>query len=221
MALRQHGFSLVEVIVALSLMSLLLASLYSAFGAVARTNTTTSSMQRDTQDRRLSLSALRALIANAVPLTEGRSDRAQVLFDGDRSSVRFVSHLPAHAGGGGLQFAEIAVEQGTRGDRERALVLKYRAAEPRLPFDVPPTDAGWSTEPLLADVDRVEIEYFGADDERSAPRWRDSWQDSERLPRLIRLGVEADETWPDVVVALRADVSEVMPYWHRDTEQQR
>ena len=85
MVRRQHGFSLVEVIVALSLMSLLLASLYSAFGAVARTNTAASSVQRDTRDRRLGVNALRALIANAVPLTERRNDRTQVLFDGDRS----------------------------------------------------------------------------------------------------------------------------------------
>ena len=221
MALRQHGFSLVEAIVALSLTSLLLASLYSAFGAVGRTNATASSVQRDTQDRRLALNALRALIENTVPLTERRNDRTQVLLEGDRSSVRFVTHLPAHAGGCGLQFVEIGTEDELRGERRRTLTLRFRAAWPDVPFDAPATDEGWSSELLLEDVERVDLEYFGSDDDRSAPSWRDSWQASESLPKLIRLSVTADETWPDLVVPLRAEVSEAMPYWHRDTERLR
>ena len=151
MVRRQHGFSLVEVIVALSLMSLLLASLYSAFGAVARTNTAASSVQRDTRDRRLGLNALRALIANAVPLTERRNDRTQVLFDGDRSIVRFVTHLPAHAGGGGLQFVEIGARDERYGERRRSLTLRFREAWPDVPFDAPSTDESWSSELLLED----------------------------------------------------------------------
>jgi general secretion pathway protein J len=218
MARHQHGFSLVEVIVALSLTSLLLASLYSAFGVVGRTNVTASSMQRYTQDRRLALDALRTLIANAVPLTEQHRDRAQVLFEGDRSSLRFVTHLPAHAGGGGLQFVEIRAEDELRGKRRRALTLKFRPAWPTVPFDTPSTDENWSSELVLDDIERVDLEYFGSDDDRTAPSWRVSWQAAEGLPKLVRLSVTADEAWPDLVVPLRAEVSESMPYWHRDMD---
>ena len=221
MARHQHGFSLVEVLVALSLTSLLLTSLYSAFGAVARTNTTASKVQRGTQDQRLVSRALHALIANAVPLTEPRNDRAHVLFEGDRSSVRFVTHLPAHAGGGGLYFAEIRAEGEFRGERLRPLTLRFRAAWPTVPFDVPSTETEWSNEVLLEDVESVELEYFGSDDDRRAPSWRYSWQSRERLPKLVRIVVTANEPWPDLVVPLRAQVSEAMPYWHRDTARVR
>jgi prepilin-type N-terminal cleavage/methylation domain-containing protein len=221
MARLQHGFSLVEAIVALSVTSLLLAGLYSVFGVVARTNTSAAIVQRDTEDRRLAMNALRTLIANAVPLTERRNERALVLFEGDRTSVRFVTHLPAHAGGGGLQFVEIRTEDQWPGERRRSLTLKFRAASPSVPFDTPRTDQNWSSERLLEDVERVELEYFGSDDDRSAPSWRDSWRAGESLPKLIRVSVAANQAWPDLVVPLRAEVSEAMPYWHRDIEQVR
>jgi general secretion pathway protein J len=217
MARRQRGFSLVEVLVALSLTSLLLTGLYSAFGTVARTSAAASKVQRATQDRRLVTSALRSLLANAVPLTERRGDRTLALFEGDRARARFVSHLPAHAGGGGLYFTEIAVETQLRG--ERSLTLQFRPAWPTVPFDAPTTAPEWSTEVLIEDVESVEIEYLGADDARSVKSWRNSWREMEELPRLVRLVVKANEDWPDLVVPLRAEVSEAMPYWHRDTAQ--
>jgi general secretion pathway protein J len=214
MARPQRGFSLVEVLVALSLTSLLLASLYSALAASGRTVTSTSKAQRITNDQRLISTALRAVIANAVPMTERRADRPLVLFDGHRSSLRLVSHLPAHAGGGGLQFVEIGAKDMLLG--QRSLMLWFRNAWPSVAFETPTHELGWESEALLLKVERLEFEYFGSDDDRGAPNWRDSWRSSERLPTLIRVAVTADEAWPDLVVPLHTEVSEAMPYWHRD-----
>lgn len=211
---RQRGFSLFEVLVALSLTSLLLLSLYSTLAVVGRSNRAVAAAQRETQDRRLVSAALRSLLAQAVPLTERRDERTHVLFAGTPSSVRWVTHLPSHAGGGGLQFVEIRADAGRLG-RRNSLRLAFRAAWPETRFDTPATDGGWAEESLLVDVDGVELEYFGAESPGSKPRWHDTWA-GEDLPQLVRLVITGDDAWPPLVAPLRARVSEAMPNWYRE-----
>ena len=215
---HQQAFSLIEVLVVVSIASLLVLGLQGALASIGRASTTVMAVQRNAEDQRLVLNTLRDLLANSVPLIERRDDRVEVLFDGDKIGARFVTHLPAHASGGGLQFVEIRAEDLSASRRSSRLTLFFRAAWPETAFDIALTDAGWSREALVVDVDDVEFQYFGSPDGRSRAAWHDTWRLRERLPQLIRMMVRpVGAAWPDLVVPLRAEVSEAMPHWFRET----
>jgi general secretion pathway protein J len=152
---------------------------------------------------RLIRSFLREQLSGAVPLTERADDELRVLFEGRRASLRFVGHLPAHRGGGGLQFLELRAEARAGGTRE--LVLHHRNAWPDTPFAAHVSDGGWAKRVLVDDLDTLSFRYFGSPEEDSAPVWREDWSGAERLPALIELAVEPDAgpRWPAIVAAVR------------------
>ena len=65
---------------------------------------------------------------------------------------------------------------------------------------------------LIANVESVELAYFGKDRSDKAPVWHDQWKDQIALPQLVRVRVRFPSgdprPWPDLVVAPRiaADV---------------
>ena len=55
----------------------------------------------------------------------------------------------------------------------------------------------------LGNVEEIWLTYFGRENESVAPRWLDRWENSTRLPMLIRVQVKLSNNaqWPDFVVA--------------------
>jgi general secretion pathway protein J len=175
---RRDGFTLLETLVALSLLALLIATL--AGGLRLGTRAWDSARVGASLDEADALvRALAWRLERAFPAKRLRPDGAPVVaFDGGPDSCRFVSLSEGRADWGGL----IAMEIGRDGpDQLDAWTQVYREDD-----FVAGRDAMRITR-LSDRLAKLRFSYFGAPGPGQRPQWRDEWRAAETLPRLVRL----------------------------------
>jgi general secretion pathway protein J len=199
----EAGFTVVEVLVALALFTLLSTVVFETvrFGLTSWTIGSSSAQHIDQVIT--SQGVIRRLLADAYPSTFGRySGNRYVEFSGTRNSVTFLASAPDVIGGGGRFRYTIAIAS-----REETADLVVNA-EPELTIE---GDHRLKTRAvLLPDVRRVEFSYFDADRSYQGDRWRAEWNNRDELPKLIRVSAtfaDGDRRyWPDLVVSPRISV---------------
>ncbi|WP_316182558.1 MULTISPECIES: prepilin-type N-terminal cleavage/methylation domain-containing protein [unclassified Bradyrhizobium] len=197
------GFTLVEVLVALALFSLLAVLLFDNVKFSLQAWRSGRARAEAFQRELAAQDVMRRLIGNLYPMMLGE-DAAQrrIDFDGQAESLEFLGDAPAVAGGAGhFRFKLFADRKPDRVD----LVLQSRP-ELALKQDSERTL-------LVSNIDRVEFSYAGRGTGADNAGWRTSWQEQTDIPALIRLRVLMrpgdGQTWPELVIAPRvqADVS--------------
>jgi general secretion pathway protein J len=201
----QAGFTLVELLVALALFSLLVTLLFDNVRAGLLAWHRGSAYAEDLGRSVHVQDALSRLIGNIYPMavTDG-AGITRLQFEGTKESISFLGSAPVVASAGGKFRYTVAVEhQQNRTD----LILR---AAPEL---ADPRDASVSTKSvLLSDVAGAEFAYFGEESTERRHQWQDVWKLRADLPRLIRvkvgLSVNDVRSWPDLLIAPRilADV---------------
>ncbi|WP_316237222.1 prepilin-type N-terminal cleavage/methylation domain-containing protein [Bradyrhizobium sp. SZCCHNR1015] len=200
---RDAGFTLVEVLVALALFSLLAVLLFDnlKFGVQAWRS---GSARAESFQRELAAQdVLRRLIGSLYPmmLGEGAAQR-RIDIDGQAESLEFLSDAPAVSGGAGrFRFKLFA-------DRRRDGVDLVLQSRPELAVK---QDTERTL--LVSDIDRIELSYAARATGDANAAWSTSWKDQSEAPGLIRLRVlmRPDDArhWPELVIAPRvqADVA--------------
>ena len=212
---RKSGFTLLEVLIALVLFSFILIMLYTSLYSTGRSWRVSDIQARDTDDKRLVLSFLRKQIEQAIPIIRIGETENRVVFQGDDSSLLYVSNLPAHHAGSGVHLLRLGMEQDE-------LALKYlplTRGNAMFEEDIF-TDAEEIS--LVKNVKAIDLDYFGRDGPDTEPYWRDEWDNKERLPELIRFQVVTDEQdqWPELLIAPRTQVVQGQPQLTVKTEEQ-
>jgi general secretion pathway protein J len=198
LAARQTGFTLLELIVAITLMGLVLVVLYS--GLRVGLNGWESGERRAEATNRLRLTQefLRRQLLQSITIYQLTEDRKRaVAFTGQPDKIEFVAPMLAQLGQGGLYRVRVEAN-------DNRLWIRWR---PYLPDDSD-TDRGSDVDKetvLLEGVAGIEWAYFGAERnyDPEPPRWRSEWTSPEQRPQLVRLNLSlTGESWPDLVVAL-------------------
>jgi general secretion pathway protein J len=202
-----HGFTLVELLVGLSLLSLVTLLLFGGFRFGLRAWEAGDDRIAASNEIQMAQQLLRRQLAEAQPLVIGsRPETAPTLFQGDGAGVTFVAPLPAHRRVGGFYIFSLA----TREDRgSLQLLLRWRRFRPdtvaRSDFD--PKD-----ESVVVDgIDSIAIGYFGPPAAGLPPQWLPHWDGTLGLPQLVRLSVTFRRgdarRWPEFVVAPRLRIA--------------
>ena len=196
---KQAGFTLLEVLVATTLFSFILIMLYSSLFSTGHHWRVSEIHARQNEDKRLILSFIRRVIEQTSPMIQREAKESRLLFQGDDSSLQFVTHLPAHHAGSGIYFLKFEV-------RDDELLLKYTPlTRNKAMFEV---DIFVEAEAinLLTKIKGINLEYFGQDTPNADPAWYDEWNNGARLPELIRFQVitDPDNPWPELLIALRS-----------------
>lgn len=199
--MRQHseaGFTLVELLVSLVLLTmtalLLLATMTTGHGLERR------SAARMTAAESVAAAhlVLRDRIETILPDVSIVPGGSVVDVTGDERSFSFTAP-PAAA----VQPAP----------PQRFRLLLTRAGEMVL-FSIDPLStradpdalsvAGWQRTPLLGNVVRLDIAYFGAAPPDNQRRWRPGWRSRPALPELVRIRVGFapgdPRIWPDLII---------------------
>lgn len=202
LALVQRGFTLLELLIALTLLGLILVLLFGGLRLGIRSWDSVQKQVDTLNSVRSVESFLRREMERVYPYRWKAGLPQRFAFAGERHKLYFVAPLPSRIGIGGLYAVVMELEQTSNG---RRLTWKH------IPVD--PTMQDFSAlEPLkemqligteLNTVDDIWLSYFGRETEAATPRWVDRWDSVVTLPQLIRIQVRfADGSeWPDFVVA--------------------
>jgi general secretion pathway protein J len=193
----QGGFTLLELLIAITLLGVLTIMLLSGF----QLGTRHLERQAARIDRSTQIPAvhgfLRTQLADAQPILEQMSGNRSIVFDGRPAGLEFVGVAPQSLTTGGLQL--FSVERDPR--VESRLRVRWQL------FGVPEVGMGQGAhEALLLDgVARLAFHYYGAIQPGTPSAWHEAWQDMEYLPLLIRLELvfQDGERMPELIVAIR------------------
>ena len=191
---RPAGFTLLELVVAITLMGLILVVLYG--GLRLGLNGTDSGEQRAEASNRLRLvqEFLRRQLAQSMTVYRTNDQQEKVVvFAGQPNGIEFVAPMLTQLGQGGLYRIRIDAGDGR-------LRMRWRLDQADDPA------AGEERETVLLEgVSAMEWAYFGPerDNDQEPPRWRSDWASTERRPLLVRLNLaQQGEPWPDLVAPL-------------------
>jgi general secretion pathway protein J len=200
---RQAGFTLVELLVAMTLLAFLSIALFGGlrFGARSWEAVVDSSAERDdivsTQTflrDRLGQVTLPGSARAGQPGEDGR-------LEGGPERLEFTAPWLSALSLGGLYRFTLWHED--TGDGRLMLSWQPAEADPEALEDL----GDLAGERVLLDgVAGLRLSYYGAADAEAEPEWLDQWEDPVAPPRLVRVDLafaDARLVWPDFVVAPR------------------
>jgi general secretion pathway protein J len=190
---RNRGFTLVELVLAMALLAVMMLLLYSGLSFALRSWDAGEAGGRQTADRRIGENFLRRELTELFPMRWKDPMTLKFAFEGDARRLRFVSSRPAGISQGGLSLVGLAVEPTAPG-RPGDLVMR-RAMPDDDAKDFRPLDAA-EAKVLIAGVDEVKFEYFGAENDFTQPQWTDKWGYEARIPEMIRVRIKTADARP-------------------------
>lgn len=202
---NSSGFTLVELLLAISLMSILLALAYGGLRASTRASERGQVALEEAGNLRTTHLFVRRQINQTMPLAYGVLDDARqspVMFEGEADRIRFVAPMPGYLGKGGPQVQTLQISSGGEQlDLEftHQLLLGYSP------------DFVSDTEPivLMEGIEAAYFEFLQQDENGQPAGWTRSWPTPGSLPRAIRLEIEMGEdsqtTWPLLIANVKVD----------------
>jgi general secretion pathway protein J len=196
----QAGFTLIELVVAMALLGTMMLLLYGGLNFSLRSWDAGDVNGRRTADRRIGENFLRRELSELFPMRWKEPMTLKFAFEGERNRMRFVSSRPAGVSQGGLALVGLEVENEGGASRKRNLVMR-RAMPDDEAKDFGPLDRG-ERNVLIADIDSVTFEYFGAENDFTAPQWTDAWSIPHRVPEMVRMRIKDGDgsALPEMVV---------------------
>ena len=205
--IKPAGFTLVEILVALTLFSLVLVMVFNSLYS-AGLSWKKGAEQADINDyQRLDLTFLCRQLSQTVPLVMIDGKKNPLMFTGDYNSIHFISSLPSHRGSGGLAIYDVRM---TRQGNSKALVLEYRPVTPGMKFfeETKPDDVDVLV--LVKNIEEIQFSYYGKQKADDSSGWQNRWNNSDQLPDLIKLRVIQEnpkQYFPDMVVPIHNQVT--------------
>jgi len=200
------GFTLVELLLAITLMSILLGLTYSGLRAATRSSQRGELMLAAGGELRASHQFIRRQLNQMLPLSFAETDDVQplrIVFEGDAQHIKFVAPMPGYLGTGGPQVQLVEV---VNGDNDE-LVIQFSHALLQGFTD----DRLHERDPviLLERVNSAGFEFLGKDEEGELTGWTTYWDQQDVLPVAVRLDLEFSEglnlRWPDLAAGVRVD----------------
>jgi len=209
---RSGGFTLVELLLAISLLSMLLALAYGGLHAAIRATDKGQAILEESGRLRMAHQFVRKQLNQAIPLSFSQQDGEALeaveseVFIGEAKRIRFVGPMPGYLGFGGPQVQELSI---IRGEEGLELVLEHALVQG---FD----DSMLKERAPISLIDRIEFAEFqfqGRNEEGEPAEWTNTWLEVGTMPIAVSLDIEFEEgayaEWPWLVAAIKIDPSVV------------
>lgn len=221
---HQHGFTLVELLIALALISLITLLLFSGLRLGARTWEAVDAAAERTDALRLAHGFLTRTLTQARSTTVTLEEKTVLVFGGDSKALEFVAPLSEHVGTAGLYALRLTLEEH---DHKQALMLTRWLLHPevlagsdavpawqpltadsasalaQLPLERDAAAGAFGRTPVLDAVESFALSYYGLVADDIEPTWHEEWFEQPQLPLLLRIHLTSPtQTWPDLIISL-------------------
>lgn len=201
---RSRGFTLVELLLAITLLSILLGLAYGGFRASTRATDRGQDILEESSRMRLAHQFVHRQLNQILPMSfsDRENDELPVVFEGSSNTIRYVGPMPGYLGFGGPQVQELSII-GT--DDGQALVLSHALLQG---FEEANMDAR-APILLLDGIQNATFMFQGRDEQGEPSSWQSSWEETGILPVAVSLqiefGEEAHLAWPELIASVRTD----------------
>ncbi len=202
-----RGFTLIEMLVGLTLLGVMLILIYASLNVGLRAWDTGEKRVSEASRQRVVQSFLRRELSQLFPVRWRGIPESKIAFEGAKDELKFVTMLTlgASAREGGLQWGHlyVATDEAPGGERRQTLFIKRSA------FNLQAKDWDGVDEakpiPLVTGVKTFELGYYGAENDTVDPQWTSEWTNPLRMPQLIRITLQVDDgrNVPPLIVSLR------------------
>ena len=201
---QQTGFSLLEMLIAFSLVSLLFLALFASFHTVARSWESSEKRMKKIEDRQIISMWLQTQLQQMVVLKLKPSieNPANYSFVGEKKMLRFTALLQPMQQKGGLYFIELFVQATQQNTQQQTLAMRYAPYRPDISWEEA-FDKTVSV-PIYQDFHRFSFAYLQIESTDGTAKWLEQWNDQQRFPRLLKIRLEASqsEPWADIIIEL-------------------
>ena len=201
-----RGFTLVELLLAMTLMSMLLALAYGGLRAATRAADKGQAILADSGRIRMAHQFVRKQLNQMAPLVfaESEDQQERSVFTGAAKKIRYVAPMPGYLGFGGPQVQELAIVSGEEGEE---LVLSHALLqgfeEQNLYLRDPIV--------LLKKIEFAQFSFLGRDETGELAGWTNHWEQVDLLPDAVSLEIEFTKDvyihWPLLTASVRVDPS--------------
>ena len=207
---KRWGFTLIEILIALTLFSLILVMVFSTLHSSNKSWQASDKQSELNDERRLVFNFIRKQLSETIPLILVDGKKNNVIFKGEPEEVYFVSRLPSHRGGGGLHLLSLTVSEQ---EDDSSLILEYQPITANMELYEDSPEANIKTVSLVNNINSIEYAYFGKKKDDKESSWHDEWQDEERLPKILRMQISSNNEafWPELFITIRSQVERGQP----------
>ncbi|MGZ4980886.1 MAG: prepilin-type N-terminal cleavage/methylation domain-containing protein [Methylobacter sp.] len=217
------GFTLIEVLIAMTLLSIMVVLLFSSLRICAQSWEQGENKIAEVSEVAVVYNFFQRHLSSAIPLwndfiagdevdaanqpktgtaADSGADTENLnktfSFQGRKNALQFVSVFPASVGRAGMQLFSIEQQQ-----EDKEQVLKVTLT----PFFPLAEGEEWNQEEvvLLRHVSNFELSYFGAVGDTDKYAWQDEWLKKDVHPQLVKISINTTDGvfWPEMVIALK------------------
>lgn len=196
---QAYGFTLLELLIGLTLLSFILTLLFSGFRlAINSWDAVENHVQHDSQQQS-SIALLRRLLGALEPVRQKRLTGQPLAFAGHPNRLVMVSLLTEQVG---LRTIELSIESQ---EGEVASTLRLVLRDGPLPYESMRlidlvTDVNGRT--LIDGLQSARFHYFGSLRPGEEAGWHDVWESADALPALVHVKfIRKDDVPIDLMVA--------------------
>lgn len=202
-----RGFTLIEVMLAILLLSVLLAAAFGGIRSAVKGMHIGENLMDRTNRLRVAQEFIRHQLSRTLPLPFGQEHGTgkNLLFEGKGDLIRFVAPMPGYLSSGGAYVQTLELTNTRNG---KQLLFNHWMLNG---YDNDKLRNGDSEPVVLMDqVDSGIFEYRKLDDQGELEDWSDDWEDPGITPVMIRINLkmrkEALVGWPEMDIPLMLDV---------------
>lgn len=204
----QRGFTLLELLVVMFLLSVIMLTLVSALRTMAQTEIRIDQRLQRLDEIRVARTFLQQTltrVSSALVDAPDISGRKIVTFSATPDSLSWIGILPARPNIGGRHYFRLALEDGASG---QDLVLRFFPWNPNMVYPA------WATSDariLITGIKQFKVQAQGLRPEGYTTAdvwpsgWKNGWPLTDTLPEQVRISLsDIQGDWPEWAIPLRA-----------------